>query len=264
LAINGRKQIEPRKRKKSINFAKQKIIIDGKSENKTSPFLLVEYIVLKGQRVHWLWIFVILKNFNPKNPKYQFNNYIYKNNKIFRECGLHIEILKDEENGFTELVGLDEMAVSNVNKVKNFYKEALSLYDNGRILDAIKELEKITQDKNHNWYTFTDAYMNLAKWICELNFEKISEELIQKCGSFLKWYSKKLKIGISRIEKYTHDNELDTESKDEFRKIKKELEKVENLYKNLISRIPISYEDEAYEELVNLLMEQRNNLFIIK
>jgi len=263
LAVNEIKHIEPQKRKIRIDFTKQKVIINEKSENKITPFLLAEYIILKGQKVHWLWASVILKKFKPKNPREQFKNYIYKNNKILRECGLHIEILKDEENNFAELVGIDDMVVSNIKKVKNHYKEALLLYDNGKILDAIKELNKITQDKDHNWYTFKDSYLNLAKWICELNFEKISEELIQKCGNFLKWYSKKLKIGISRIEEYTHDNELETESKDEFRKIKKELEKVENLYKNLISRIPISYEDEAYEKLVDLLIDYKNKLFSI-
>jgi len=156
---------------------------------------------------------------------------------------------------------IEQNTASNIINIKILYKNAQSLFNENKIGDAIEQLGGITRTTD-KWYTFTEAYMNLIKWIRLNNYNNTIEKLIIDCQNFLTWYIKRLQIGITRIE--LDQGKLDEIDKDEFQTIKEEQAKAEEHLKALKKRTPLSKKDEEYEDLVTLLIEIRKKLLMLK
>jgi hypothetical protein len=247
-----------------VEFTNSGVIVDGDNWGKDAPLLLVEFVILKRKKIHWLWAYIILPEFNVTDPDYQFRNYISKKRKDLANRGIHVATFKrKDEDGVAVFEGMDDQVVSNIRDIWTKYEDALSLYNNGNVKKAVEALSYITNDIRNQWYTFTDAYMDLARWICELNFKDVSEETRRKCRGFFEWYLKRLRLGISKIERYAQRKGLSTEASNELQNIKTESEKASRLYSALVERTPFDPEDQAYEEFVAFLLRARENLELI-
>lgn len=260
------KELKPKEKEKKleINFTETEVLISGqKPLSKDTPLILAEYIILK-EKVHWLWSFVILPKFETRKPKWQFRNYISKKRGLLKTNGIKITALKKREDDYAKLEGIEDKVKSNIQDVKDCYNQAIFIFNEGKFKDAVKELSKITASY-YKWYSFSDVYMKLTEWIRISNFEGISEKLIADCRDFFSWYRKRLQVGTSRIEFYKkqllkNKNKLDELAEQEFQKIKEESGKVEENLQALVERVPLSKEDEEYENFVRFLIDAQDKL----
>lgn len=247
-----------------ITFTNTSVIVNGKSIRKNAPFILMEYLILKRRPLHYLWAYVILPTFQAKDPDWQFRNYVSKIRKKFTNCGIHITTRKERSSdGKAEFQGIDDHVVSNVINIHRRYEQAVSKYEEGGKTEAIQTLLCITKDIENQWYTFTDAYMHLARWICELSFEGIPENTIESCREFLQWYFKRLRLGISKIEMYMQQNSVGSESLDELQSIKTEFDHVKKLRSAFIEQVPFAKDELEYDNLVSVMMNFREKLLAI-
>jgi len=250
-----------------INFTETEVQISGQNPlSKNNPLILAEYIILR-ERVHWLWAFVILPEFETKEPKWQFRNYISKGKSKLKNYGIKITALKRDQDDYAELEGLEVKVKSNVRDIKESYSKAIFYFNGNKLRDAISKLGEITSSY-YKWNIFTDAYMKLIEWIRLANFEGASESLITTCRDFLRWYAKRLQIGISRVEFYKKQlakskNALDVIAEQEFQKIKDEFKHVEDNLHALVQRIPLSKEDKEYEDFVKFLIDLREKFNLV-
>jgi hypothetical protein len=245
-----------------ITFTNTELIVNGRHISKDAPFLLSEYVILK-QNVHWLWAFIILPQFDARNPDYQFRNYIAKRRKELEDYGIYVDTVKKKgTNGKAIFKKIEDYVASNIKNILAKSHEAQDIYktDPGQ---AVETLSCITKDKDNTWFTFTDAYTTLATWICELNFKDISENLIKRCQLFLTQYARQLKLGISRIEQYQKLNGLSQESTEVFEAIKTDLEKAEKLYAALVNCVALDPKEKAYLDFSNLLVQVHECLLSI-
>ncbi|HSW62820.1 MAG TPA: hypothetical protein VLH56_05885 [Dissulfurispiraceae bacterium] len=186
----------PETRTVKITFGHTRVTVNGKPVNKDASWLLAEYLILKNGRVCWPWVCVILPTFDVADPDGAFRNYLSKKRRTFNGCGIHFATHKKKtEDGTHVFEGMDDNIVSNIKNVKTMHDQALKEYEAGDRARAISLLSRITGDDQNDWYMFTAAYMDLARWICELHFEHVGERPIEKCRSFLTWYCKKLRLG---------------------------------------------------------------------
>jgi mevalonate kinase len=247
-----------------IDFLETEILVNGESINKNYPFLLTEYIILKDKKVHWLWAYVILEKFKVKEPKVQFKKYIYKKKKDLAKCGIHITPLKGKVDNFAEFKYFEDTVVSNIKDIKNDYRQALVLNGNNKTLQAIQQLTSLATNEENSWYIFTDAYIDLVRWVYKLGFKDVERKVIDSCKKFLQWYAFRLKSGISRIEAYKKYEELDHESDDEFKAIKDELIETEELLPAFVQMLPPEPEDLEYQELKKTLISTQEKLLVIQ
>ncbi|MDP2938498.1 MAG: hypothetical protein Q8O13_00215 [Candidatus Omnitrophota bacterium] len=267
VIIEEPKPSEPEEKKAEINFIETEVQISGQNPlSKDNPLILAEYIILK-EKVHWLWAFVILPEFETKRPKWQFRNYVSKKRIILKKYGIKITALKKAEDDYAKFEGIENKVKSNVQDAKGYYNKAIFLFKEHKLGDAINELNKIATSY-YKWYSFTNAYLTLIEWIRMENFEGIAEEFITNCRDFLSWYIKRLQIGISRIEFYKkwlfkNKNKLDELAEQEFQKIKDELKNVEENLQALVQKVPLSKEDREYEIFVKFLMDIREKLMYV-
>lgn len=269
LVVN-REKIEVKKKiegeKAEINFIETEVQVSGQNAlSKDNPLILAEYIILK-EKVHWLWAFVILPEFETKRPKWQFRNYLSKKRIILKKYGIKITALKKAEDDYAKFEGIEDGVKSNIQDAKEYYNKAVSFFNEDKLNDAIKELNKITTSY-YKWYSFTDVYIKLTELIRMINFNGISEKLIGECRDFLNWYKKRLQIGILRIEFYKKQvlkNKFDELTELEFQKIKDELKNVEENLQALVQKVPLSKEDEEYEVFVKFLIDAQEKLMFIQ
>ncbi len=255
----------------NVIFCEDRIEISGaKPFSKDYSMRLIERVILRRavrgrEKMHWLWAYVTFPKFKATNPKRQVRNYVSKKRRQLEKYGIRIMPLSREEDNFIILERISENVVSNIKDVMECYKEAVSLYEDEKPKEAIEKLSKIVES-NYRWYSFTESYMQLAKWILEINFKGIPEDLIGRSKDFLALYGKKLKSGILHIEAYRRKigTHLDEESEGELERIRKELEKVEKYLFALVERRPWAIEDDKYEVLAGLLQENREQLELIR
>lgn len=249
-----------------VDFMKGKIVVNGSPMEKSGPLLLAEYIILKQRKVNWLWAYVILERFKVTDPKTRFRNYIHKRKNELAEYGIHIEVLAGED--FAKLDFIEDRVVSNIKDIVSDYREALSLNNDGKTLQAIQRLSSLIENKDHDWYTFTDAYIDLARWVHKRGFEGVQPNVISKCKRFLGWYVERLRFGISSIEVYIEnqkkDTKMDHRSEEEYEEIKKEFKKASELYSTFIHMNASKAEDLEYEDLKDVLIKTRGELLEIK
>ena len=244
---------------REIIFTNTEVIVDGRHMSKDVSLLLTEAVILK-RNVSWLWAYIILPQFDAKNPDNQFRNYVAKRRKEFAGYGIHLATLKKRGmDGMALCNKIDGHVVSNIGTILSKYEEALSLY-NKDVRKAVETLLCIAEDSENTWYTFTNAYLDLVRWICELDFEGISESIIRKCENFLAWYIKRLKYGISKIELYKKNKGLTGEALEIFEGIKAELDKAQKLYSALVEHVAIDPEEKPYEDFVSVLFQTRECL----
>lgn len=135
--------------------------------------------------------------------------------------------MKDGE-GFAIFQSIDDHVDSNIRNIRRKYEEVLSLC-NDNIKKAVETLSCITEEVENKWYNFTNAYIDLAKWICKLHFADVPENIIEKCKEFFEWYLKRLRLGILKIEQYRQQKYLGKESSKVFQSIQTEFENVNRL-----------------------------------
>jgi len=162
-----------------------------------------------------------------------------------------------------EFQGIDDHVVSNIVNIRKQYEQAVSKYEDGDLPKAIQTLLCITKDIENRWYIFTDAYMHLARWIRELSFEGVSENLIVECKEFFQWYLKRLRLGISKIEMYLQQNSVGSESLDELQSIKTEFERAQKLHSALVEQAPFTKDEQDYENAVSVMQNFREKLLSI-
>jgi hypothetical protein len=265
LAVEKDKaRIKKEGRKVEIKFSDSEVRVSGRNPlSKNNPLILAEYIILK-QKVHWIWAFVILPEFETKKPKWQFRNYISKEKALLRQHGIKIVALKKAEDDYAKFEGIENGIISNIEDIKTSYNKAIAIFNKGKTKEAISELTKITVS-DYRWYSFTEAYLRLIELMRVINFDGIPDKLIMQCRDFLVWYRKRLQIGIGRIEFYKSQllkskNKLDKLADDEFQQIKEELKVVEENLEALIKKIPLSKEELDYETLVGFLIDLKGKL----
>ena len=186
-----------------ITFTHTGVTVTGVNVNKDASWLLAEYLILREGRVYWPWACVILPTFDVEDPDRAFRNYLSKKRRTFDASGIHFATHKRKtEDGAHAFAGMDDNIVSNIKDVKTRYVRALKEYEAGDRVRAVCMLSRITEDDQNDWYMFPAAYMDLARWICELGFEHVAEHLIERCMSFLAWYCKKLRLGIPKAAHY--------------------------------------------------------------
>lgn len=247
-----------------VEFTDSGVMVDGDNWGKDAPLLLFEFLILRRRKVYWPWACIILPEFNVADPDYQFRNYVSKKRKDLTNRGIQVRTFKKKgQDGFAIFEGMDNCLVSNIKEVRAKYEQALSLYNNGNLKEAVVTLSCITNDIRNQWYTFTDAYMDLARWICELNFKNVAEDTMRKCRKFLEWYFTRLRLGISKIERYAQRKGLSTEASNQLQNIETELEKAEELCSALVKQVPPDKEEQAYKDFVNLLLDFREKLVSI-
>lgn len=257
--VSERPKPEVKEEKLEINFTETEVQISGQQAlSKDVPFILAEYIILK-EKVHWLWSFVILPEFEVKSPKKQFKNYISKNKGILKENGIKIAALKKIDDDYAILESIEDSVKSNIRDVKDCFVNAISFFEQHKFKEAIDELSNITKS-HYKWYSFTEAYLKLIECIRMNNFEDISEQVIITCRDFSSWYSKRLCIGLSRIEHYNKKllrdkNKLDALAEGELKKIKEELHRVEDNLQALIQKSPLSSQNAEYENFAEFLID---------
>lgn len=257
--------LKPKTKPSKITFTDTSVLVDGKDLGKGAPLLLAEYIILKQKEVHWLWAYIILPKFAVKKytPDQQFRNYISKIRKELEKCGMRLAILKHEEEGFAIYEGMDDRVISNIRDARKTYEEALSVRESN-LKEAVKVLSSITKEDNNRWYSFTDAYMMLSRWMCELEFEEVSDSVREKCIKFFKWYLKRLRLGISKINRYGVEEGLGDDSLAAFEEIKSEFREATDLYSALIHKRPLDKEEQCYESFVNVLLHAHENLISVR
>ena len=266
-----REKEQAMQKKINVIFCEDRIeISDAKPFSKDYSMRLIERVILRRavrgrEKMHWLWAYVTFPKFKATNPKRQVRNYVSKKRRQLEKYGIRIMPLSKEEDNFIILEKISENVVSNIKDAMEWYKEAVSLYEDEKPKEAIKKLSKIVES-DYRWYSFTESYMQLAKWILEINFKGIPEDLIDRSKDFLASYGKKLKSGILQIEAYRRKigTNLDEESEGELERIRKELEEVEKYFLALIERRPWAIEDDKYEVLAGLLQENREQLELIR
>ena len=264
--------LKPTTEPTKITFTNAGIIAEGKDKplRKTWPLRIAEYLILKsGDKVHYLWAYVILPTFNPirKGPEWQFTNYISKAKGVLAKRGIHVATYKGERGDWFGLCEpMDDSVVSNARDIVRLYKDARCHYEDGNMAEAIEILSKVSNDAGNNWYAFTDAWMDLAKWIGEQNFAGVSDDLILRCREFLTGYLRRLRIGISRIELYMKHMDvgrkcsLSEESMAELAAIKAECKDAEALHDSFLPLKPLAPEEHAYERLVQDLQVLHDGL----
>jgi len=244
-----------------ISFNESTVAVDGVTWKKSAPLLLAEYIILKETKVHWLWAYVILPKFDvtKRTPEQQYKNYISKTRGDLARYGIRVGFLKGEEKGYVVFEGTDGGVISNVTQIKDAYRKALSVCESNRE-EAVHILSVITRERNNRWHSFTDAYMALSRWICDLQFKKVPEGVIERCTEFVGWYCKRLKLGISKIDRYKAKEGLDDVSLSELEIIKSELREATALYNALVHTQPLDRDNQDFEALVDKLICARQLL----
>lgn len=168
---------------------------------------------------------------------------------------------KRKSSGECVVSDIGDLAASEMGEVIKVYKKALFEYDNkGNRPEAIKILSQIITNYAYNWYTFTDAYMDLADWIRRQNFEGVSESVKRCCKDFLKRYYENLKSGLEKLYDYIEKNPASPPSdrtKTEIQNINKEFEKAEKLYTAFLMELPLDDEEIDFEELKEDLINFR-------
>jgi hypothetical protein len=223
----------------------------------------VEYIILRRKPVHYLWSYVFLPKFEikSKTPDEQFRNYISKKRKNLEEYGIHVATEKDKySDAMAMFQGMDDCVVSNIRDIQKLYEDAVAQYGKGDAREAVKTLSPMTKDIEHQWHTFTDAYMDLANWICELGFKGVQKSVIDSCVEFLGWYTKRLRIGISKIERYMQQEPLSSQALDVLTNIRKESERADTLYSLFVQRQPLNQDARDYENTVSVMVDFREKL----
>jgi len=247
-----------------ITFTNTSVILDRQPVNKDVSLLLVEYLILKRKPVHYLWAYVILPKFEAKDPDRQFRNYISKVRRKIAEHGIYVTTKKEKySDGMAMFQGMDEYVASNTRGIRELYEDAVAQYEEGDTRKAVKTLSQMTKDIEHQWHTFTDAYMDLASWICELNFEGIQKSVIDRCAEFLGWYTKRLRLGIRKIEHFGQKEALGAQALDVLKDIRKESERAEKLYSLLVQRQPLTQDERDYENTVSIMVDFRDKLLSV-
>jgi tetratricopeptide (TPR) repeat protein len=236
-----------------ITFKTASVTVEGMSKplQRWNVLRLAAYVILrKKENVHWLWAYIILPRFEPHSERaeWQFRNYMSTAKGILKEYGIHIATYTEGVDGFASFQNIDKNVDSNINDVMRVYELAQSEYASN-VSQGIKTLSKITEDRANNWYIFTAVYMKLAEWIREENFEGISNDLIDNCTSFLRWYCRKLEIGLERIDGYCKKSPLSKRAREELKDIQRELRDANSLRAALIKKRKLPEEEQAYEKL---------------
>jgi len=262
----GRCELGQETRWINVRFTNTSVILNGKPIGKNTCFLLAEYLILKRRPVHYLWAYVILPKFEVKSktPDEQFRNYVSKVKRKLAEYGIHVATEKEKySDGVAMFQGMDDCVVSNIRGILKLYENAVSQHESNNIPGAVEALSRMTDDVGHEWYTFTDAYMDLATWICELNFEGVRKVVIEKCIEFLGWYTKRLRLGISKIEHSMQQTPLGSQALVELNHIEKESGRAEKLLSLIIQRRPVSQDERDYENTVSVMVYFREKLLSI-
>ena len=241
----------------SITFTTTNVIFGSEAARKNASLCLVEYIILKREPVHHLWAYVILPKFEVKSktPDEQFRNYVSKVKRMLADHGIHVHTIKDKySDGMAEFEGIDDAVASNILDIRKTYDNAVSRYNEGDTQGAISELSEMTKGVGNHWYTFTDAYMGLASWIYEVNFEGVQKSVINRCVAFLQWYAKRLQLGTSKIQHLVQKKLLSSQASDVGDSIAEESERAKKLLTLLIDRQPLTRDELDYEDTVKTMM----------
>ena len=241
---------------------------EHKSLKRRELLRLAEYVIFKKE-VCWPWACVILPEFNVDDPDSQFRNYISTAKGILKDYGIHIDTRKKRTlDGRALFYNFDSDVVSNIRTVRDTYKEARTKYEKeDNTSEAIETLSTTTEGPYY-WYTHTDAYMDLAEWIRQQHFKgnEITDELIECCEGFLRWYIRALKIGIERINEHIRKNRVGKRSplsdaaKKAFGDIKTQLKNAKSLIAAFINRHKPPSEEKEYQDLMDHLLNFRKGV----
>lgn len=246
--------------KKEIIFTESELLgLYKKPSSKTYPFVLVENIILKG-RIHWLWGFVIFGEWTCggllyKLPRDQFFNYKSKTLKDFEKCGLKIAFKRGGDELWIEDYEAAKAKIKcNLFEAIDNYSAAVIEFENGNINKAINKLESAISPPYYSNVKYFNAYHLLIECIFELNFQDISESLLEKIKTFLRWYKAKLEAVIFVIKNvYIKRNMIsEFEIENELEEIENEFKVAQKSYNAIIKKVPVTDKERDYDELIEL------------
>jgi hypothetical protein len=245
-----------------LTFTESKLITPGKSYNKTYPIILFEYMIL-NKKIHWLLGFVIFSTWTcgkllTNHPREQFVN--YKPKKIiknFDEYGLNINFKRGGDKLWFE--DINEITTINCNlfeAVKN-YDEAVIEFEKKNTLGAIKKLQLATSPQQHPEVKYIEAYNLLIKCVFKINYENISEKLLKKIATFLRWYVKRLKSALYVIKNVYIKKKLISFSQcdDELLVLESEFKTAKKNYWAISRKVTISQDERDFDELVTVVQD---------
>lgn len=250
----------------SITFTNTSVILGHETIGKNTSLCLVEYLILKRKPIHYLWAYVILPKFEVKSktPDEQFRNYVSKVKRKLVEYGIHVATEKEKySDGTAMFQGMDDSVASNIRDIRKMYDNAVAQYEERDTQGAVNTLSGMTKDIKHQWHIFIDAYMDLASWICELNFEGVQKSVIDSCVEFMGWYTKRLRLGTLKIKRFMRKEALSSQALDVWNSIKKESERAEKLFSLLIERQPLTQDERDYENTVDVMVQFREKLLSV-
>jgi len=249
----------------AVDFTKTEVkLSDQESLKKTSPLFLLEDIILQG-KVHWLWGFVFLDDWTSKkagkvisNPKQQFGNYISKIKK-FQKYGFDIKHQRGGDEWWIDYETTRTKIKCNILDARKNYENALTEFEAENVNEAIEKLKSAISPPSYPDLMFANAYILLCRCVFKINYENISESLLNKIRNFLLWYETKLKAAVFFIRKIYLKKEFFTEEDiaEELGKIEAELEKIQKNHEALQKRIVVSEKDKDFRELVDLIQDLR-------
>ncbi len=266
--------------KLEINFTETKVILSNKNQfNKTYPFIILENIILQ-ERIHWLWGFIFLGKWTYMdtrklivNPKQQFGNYISKFqtelSKILQNTNEtnNIAFVIEKERGGDEC-WIDYKLVKtkilcNLFEARDMYLDAKEDYDKSRTDVAVKRLESALSLAKYKNLKYIDAYKLLINCIFKLDYVGISDELLIKVETFLRWYKRRLKDATIIIRKvYLKNNFIPEEYiEDELNYMEIEYKEAEKHYEAIQSKISLSSNVKDYEYLIALIQNLRETYY---
>jgi hypothetical protein len=247
-----------------LTFTESKLKTSGGTSNKTYPIVLLENIILK-KRIHWLWGFVIFGKWTcgkipKKTPRDRFFNYISKEIKEFEKYGLKIDLNRaGDEMWIEDFKTIKSKVKCNLFEAVDNYDKAVIEFEAGNIVEAIKKLESAISPPNYSKIKYINAYNLLIRCVSKVNYQNISERLLDKIKTFLRWYVKRLKLALYVIKNiYTQKNIIsDSEIESELRIIEIEFNGAKKNFNAITDKVPVTSAERSFDELIELFQSSK-------